>query len=109
MTLISKKRPNYKTLPHSKHNIPIQLPMKPEKPEHVGEALKSELREYWIQCIYNYYDKTHNSTLLSCLLPRKMMQNKKKMLPVRLSFEVNIIDVIDLYELKCRICTNGKK
>ena len=35
----------------------IQLTMKPKKPEHVGEALKSELRKYWIQCIYNCYDK----------------------------------------------------
>ena len=77
----------------------IQLTTKPKKPEHVGEALKSELRKYWIQCIYNCYDKIHNSITLSCQFPRKMVPNKKKVLPVRLSFDVKITDVIDFYEL----------
>ena len=49
----------------------------------------------------------HNSTTLSCSLPRKMVPNKKKVLPLRLSFEVKITGVIDFDELKCRICANG--
>ena len=43
----------------------MQLPMKTKKQEHVGKALKSELRKYWIQLIYNYNDTIHNSTTLS--------------------------------------------
>ena len=77
----------------------IHLPMKPKKLEHVSEALRSELREYWKQCIYNYYDKIHNSTTFTCPLPRKMVPNKKQILSVRLSFKVKIIDFIYLYEL----------
>ena len=38
----------------------IQLPMEQKKPENVGEALEFDLREYWIQYIYNFYDKMHN-------------------------------------------------
>ena len=70
MTLRSKNRSNCKTISNPKHNMLIQLPMKPKKPEHVGEVLKSDLREYWIQDIYKCFDKMHNSTTLSCLLPR---------------------------------------
>ena len=55
MTLRSKNRPNYKTISNPKHNMLIQLPMKPKKPEHVGEALKSDLREYWKHAIYNCF------------------------------------------------------
>ena len=39
-----EKIPNYKTISKPKHNMLIQLPMKPKKPEHIGEALKSDLR-----------------------------------------------------------------
>ena len=38
-----------------------------------------------------------------------MVPNNKKVLPFRLSFEVQIADVIDFYELKCRMCANGSK
>ena len=31
-----------------KHIILIKLPIKPKKPEYVGETLKSNLWEYWI-------------------------------------------------------------
>ena len=51
MTLKNEKRPNYKTISKPKHNMLIQLPMKPKKPEHIGEALKSDLREYLIESI----------------------------------------------------------
>ena len=51
----------------------------------------------------------HNSTTLSCPLPRKIVQDKKKVLPVRLSFEVKITDVINFYELKFRMCANGSR
>ena len=37
-----------------KHNMMIQLPMEQKKPENVGEALEFDLREYWIQYIYNF-------------------------------------------------------
>ena len=57
MTLINRNRPNYKTTSKLKHNIMIQIPMKPEKPEHIDEAIISDLREYWIKYIYNCYDK----------------------------------------------------
>ena len=77
ITLRSGKRPNYKTISKPKYNMLIQLPMKTKKPEHVGEALRSNLREYWIECIYNCYDKIHNSTTLSCPLPRRMIPVKK--------------------------------
>ena len=99
MILRSRKIPNYRTISHPKHNIRIHLPIKTKKLEHVGEGLKSKLRENWIQCIYNCYDKIHNSTTFTCPLQRKMVPNKKKVLSVRLSFEVKIIDVIDLYKL----------
>ena len=33
MTLINRNRPNYKTTSKLKHNIMIQIPMKPEKPK----------------------------------------------------------------------------
>ena len=82
----------------------IQLPIKPKKPEHIGKALQPELREYRIQYIFNYYDKMHNSTIISCPFLIKMVTNKKKVLPVILSFEVKITDVMDFYELKCRMC-----
>ena len=106
MTLRSGKRLDYKTISRPKHIMLIQLPMKLKKLEHVCEALNSELRVYWIQCIYNCYDKIHNSISLSYPLSRKMVPNKKKVLPVRLSFEVKIIDDIDFYELKYRMCAN---
>ena len=35
-----------------------------------------------------------------------MVPNKKKVLPVTLSFEVKITDIIDFYELKYRMCAN---
>ena len=109
MTLRSGKRSKYKTISHPKHNMLVQLPMKPKKREHIGEAIKSDLQKYWIQCIYNCYDKCHKSTTLSYPLPRKMVPNNKKVLPVRLSFEVKVTDVIDFCELKCRMGTNGSR
>ena len=48
-----KNRPNYKTISNPKYNMLIQLLMKPMRPGHVGGALNSDLREYWIQAIYN--------------------------------------------------------
>ena len=56
MTLRSGKIPGYRIISRSKHNMLIQLQMKPKKLEQVGEVLKSELGEHWIQCIYNCYD-----------------------------------------------------
>ena len=53
MTLRNKNRPNYKTISNPKYNMLIQLLMKPMRPGHVGGALNSDLREYWIQAIYN--------------------------------------------------------
>ena len=87
----------------------VQLPMKLKKPEHITEVLKSDLREYWIYCIQNCYEKMHNSTTLSCPLLKKTVPNKKKVLSVRLSFDVKITDVIDFYELRYRICANGSR
>ena len=109
MTLRSGKRSKYKTISHPKHNMLVQLPMKPKKREHIGEAIKSDLQKYWIQCIYNCYDKCHKSTTLSYPLPRKMVPNKKNILPVRLSFDVKITNVIDFYELKYRMCANRSR
>lgn len=43
MTLRSEKRLNYKIKLYLKHIILIKLPMKPKKPEYVGETLKSNL------------------------------------------------------------------
>ena len=41
--------------------------------------------------------------------PRKLIPKETKVLPTRLSFEVNPTDVLNFYETKVRMCANGSK
>ena len=74
-----------------------------------GEALNSNIRSHWIECLFNCCDKMHNSGTLSCPFPRINIPAHKKVLPTRLSFEVKLTDVLDFYEIKVRMCANGSK
>ena len=51
----------------------------------------------------------HNSGTLSCPFLRIKIPDGKNVLPTRLSFEVKLTDVLDFYEIKVRMCTNGSK
>lgn len=44
----------------------IQLPTKSHTPDHLGVALNSNIRSHLVEFLYNCFDKTHNSGVLSC-------------------------------------------
>ena len=50
-----------------------------------------------------------NSGTLSCPFLRIKIPDGKKVITTRLSFEVKLTDVLDLYEIKVRMCANGSK
>lgn len=103
--LRNKTRVNYSELVLAKPKVNklIQVPLKHHTPEHVGQTLNSDIRSHWIECIFNYFDKMHNSGSLSCPFLRIKIPKGKKVLPTRLSFEVKLTDVLDFYEIKVRI------
>ena len=107
--LRNRKRVDYNNnkLTNPKINKLIQVPLKPHTPEHVGEALNSDIISHWIECLFNCFDKIHNSGTLSSQFPRINIPKGKKVLPTRQSFEVKLIDVLDFYEIKVRMCANG--
>ena len=102
---------NYSELALAKPKVNklIQVPLTPHTPEHVGQALNSDIRSHWIECLFNSFDKMHNSGTLSCPFPRIKIPEGKKVLPTRLSFEVKLTDVLDFYEITIRMCANGSK
>ena len=100
---------NELVLAKPKVNKLIQVPLKPHTPEHVGQALNSDIRSHWIEYLFNCFDKMHNSGTLSCPFLRIKIPDGKKVLPTRLSFEVKLTDVLDFYEIKVRMCANGSK
>ena len=51
----------------------------------------------------------HNFGTLSCPLIRSNILKGKKILPTRLLFELKLTFVLDFYEIKVRMCTNGSK
>ena len=104
-----RRRVDYNTLANPKVNKLIQLPFRPKTPNHVGEALHSNIRTYWIECLFNCYDKMHNTATLSCPFLRSSLQTTVKILNTRLSIEVKITDIDDFYEIKVRMCANGSK
>ena len=107
--LRNRPKVDYVSLANPKVNKLIQLPTKPHTPEHVGEALNSPIRSHWIECLFNCYDKMHNTGTLSCPFPRNQLPKDKKVLPTRLSFEVSLTDILNFYEIKVRMCANGSR
>ena len=109
--LCNKTRVNYNELVLAKPKVNklIQIPFKFHTPEHVGQALNSDIRSHRIECLFNCFDEIHNSGTLSCPFLRIKIPDGKKFLPTRLSFEVKLTDVLDFYEIKVRMCTNGSK
>ena len=75
----------------------------------MGEALNSNIRSYWIEFLFNYFDKIHNSGTLRCPFPRSNVLKRKQFLRTRFSFEVKLTDVLDFYEIKVRMRANRSK
>ena len=100
---------DYKNLTNpSASKVLLQQALPPNKPLHVGAALKDKLRHHWIDCIFVTFDKILDTGTLSCPFPMSfILKNDLTILPYRLSFEVKLTDVDKFYELKCRICTDG--
>ena len=89
--LRNKTRVNYNELVLAKPKVNklIQVPLKPHTPEHVGQALNSDIRSHWIECLFNCFDKMHNSDTLSPFL-RIKIPTGKKVLPTKFSSEVKL-------------------
>ena len=51
----------------------------------------------------------YNSGTLSCPFPQIKIPTCKKVLTTILTFEVNLTDVVDFFEIKVRMCINGSK
>ena len=83
------------------------LPKRPECPPHIGQALKSPLRQLWIDCLYDSYDKMHKTGTLSLPFPITNLPNGYSILRPRITCEVKITDSDHYYELKCRLCADG--
>ena len=71
----------------------IQQIVKPLIPIHVDQGLKNNIRTDWIDCIYTVYDKLHNTSIWSYLLPRSSIPGDSKVVPPRLSFDGKITNV----------------
>ena len=96
---------NYSKLALAKPKVNrlMQVQFNPHTPEHVDQALNSDIRSHWIECLFKCFDKIYNSGSFSYLYPRIKIPEGKKVLPTRLSFEVKLTDVLDFYEIKVRI------
>ena len=91
---------DYNKLNNPKVKKLIQVPLKPHTPQYMGEALNSNIRSYWIEFLFNYFDKIHNSGTLRCPFPWSNVLKRKKFLPTRFSFEVKLTDVLDFLRNK---------
>ena len=67
------------------------------------------MRDHWIECMFNCFDKMHNSGTLSCPFLIILMPEGKKILPTKSSFETKLTDIEDYYEIKVRMCANGSR
>ena len=95
--LRNRNRVDYNHLANLKVNKLIQLPNKTHTPEHVGEALNSDIRNHYIDCLFNCSDKMHNSETLTFPFARTRILEGKKVLLRRLLFKAKLTDVIDCY------------
>ena len=68
--LRNRRRINYAEIAKPKIDKLIQMPTKPHTPEHVGKALNSDIRSHWLECLFNYFEKLHNSGTLPCPFPK---------------------------------------
>ena len=87
----------------------IHHPNRPEKPDHMGAALKSSLRTQWIDCLFDTYDKMHKSSSLSLPFETTLLPKDTTILRPRITCEVKITDSADYYEMKCRMCADGSR
>ena len=94
---------NELVLAKPKVNTLIQLPLKPHAPDYVGQALNSDIRSHWIECLFNCFDKMHNSDTLSYPFLRIKIPDGEKVLPTRLTI-VKLTDVLNYYEIIVRMC-----
>ena len=76
---------------------------KPNKPQHIGEALKSALTSEWIECLFDSYDKMHRTGSLSRPFFRIKLPPKTLILNPRITFEVKITDISTFYKIEMQI------
>ena len=60
-------------------------------------------------CLFNWFDKMHNFGTLSWPFIRSNILKGKNILPTSLLFELKLTFVLNFYEIKVRMCTNGSK
>ena len=87
----------------------VNLPQRPECPPHIGAALKSPLRQLWIDCLYDAYDKMHHTGTLSLPFPQSLLPPGTSVLRPRVTCEIKITDSTDYYEAKCCLCADGSR
>ena len=87
----------------------VHQPHQPDCPNHIGEALQSQLRSLWIDCLFDAYDKMHKTCTLSIPFFLPQLPEGTTILRPRLTCEVKITDSEDYYELKYRMCADGSR
>ena len=90
------------------HHV-IQMPSKPPVPTHIGEALKSPIKQDWKISVFKAFDKMHNSITWSEPFPITLLPKDTKLLSPRIAFAIKLTPVDHFYELSSRICANGSK
>ena len=91
----------------------MSSPIKPECPNNIGAMLKSLIKSFWFESIFENYDKmdatgTWSAPILVSEIPPDI---KKAMMIYRpvLSFKVKPTDVTNVYELYTRTCADGSQ
>ena len=92
---------NYSKLALAKPEVNrlMQVQFNLHTPEHVGQALNNDIRSHWIECLFKCFEKNYNSGSFSYLYPRIKIPEGKKVLPTRLSFEVKLTDILDVFQV----------
>ena len=91
----------------------MSSPIKPECPTNIGAMLKSPIRSFWFESIFENYDKMDATGTWSApiLISEILLDIKKAMMIYRpvLSFKVKSTDVTNVFELYTRTCADGSQ
>ena len=88
-------------------NYAVYAPVKPPNPNHIGEALSSDLRIEWKKSLFEGYDKNARVGTFTAPFPAEDVPTGHKILNSRVTFKVKNMDSDHMYDLCSRHCANG--
>ena len=74
---------------------------------HIGKEILGESRKHWIDNIFGFLKKMHNTGTLICPISRSKLPTVTNILPAKFLFEVKIINIAHFYELNSRFFANS--